>query len=162
MIAWQTSPPSGYSGFCTTSGPSCVRPASTLRLPSRAKPSASFAFHDAATGSARRIGKSYRQQALHAVLLHVGAGAARHDLAALHDEVLVGQRASEVVVLLDQQDRHLAGDRERADGPLDLLDDRGLDAFGRLVEDQQPRRHGERPADRELLLLAAGEVAAAP
>ena len=36
-----------------------------------------------------------------------------------------------------------------------------LDAFGRLVEDQQLRPGGERARDRELLLLAAGEVAAA-
>ena len=34
--------------------------------------------------------------------------------------------------------------------------------FGRLVEQQQPRPHHQRPADRELLLLAAREVAAAP
>ena len=48
------------------------------------------------------------------------------------------------------------------DGAADVLDDRGLDAFGRLVEEKQPGPGDERPADGELLLLAAGEVAAAP
>jgi hypothetical protein len=36
-----------------------------------------------------------------------------------------------------------------------------LDALGRLVQDQQRRVQDERPADGELLLLAAREVAAA-
>ena len=49
-----------------------------------------------------------------------------------------------------------------ADGAADILDDRRLDAFGRLVEHQQLRPHDQRAADGELLLLAAGEVAAAP
>jgi hypothetical protein len=42
----------------------------------------------------------------------------------------------------------------------DLGDDRGLDAFGRLVEEKQPRLADERPPERELLLLAAAEHAA--
>src|SRR5688572_3656109 len=103
------------------------------------KPKDSDAFHEAATGSASCMSRSYRQQALDAVALHVGAGAARHDLAALHDQVLIGERARKVVVLLDEEDRHLAGRGERADGALDLLDDRGLDALGGLVEDEKPR-----------------------
>jgi hypothetical protein len=45
----------------------------------------------------------------------------------------------EVVVLLDQQDGHVALLGQGADGALDVLDDRGLDALGRLVEDQQAR-----------------------
>ena len=54
-----------------------------------------------------------------------------------------------------------AGD-QLADRALDVLDDRRLNALGRLVEDQQPRSHRQRAADRELLLLAAREIAAAP
>jgi hypothetical protein len=38
--------------------------------------------------------------------------------------------------LLDEQDRHVAALGDGADDALDLLDDRGLDAFGWLVEDQ--------------------------
>ncbi len=49
-----------------------------------------------------------------------------------------------------------------ADHRADLLDHRRLDAFGRFVEDQQLRLAGQRAADRQLLLLAAGEIAAAP
>ena len=40
---------------------------------------------------------------------------------------------------------------------LDLGDDRGLDALGRFVEDEQLRLGDQGPGDRELLTLAAGE-----
>ena len=56
----------------------------------------------------------------------------------------------------------VAAPRQVADHALDILDDRGLDAFGRLVEDQQARPRHQRAGDRQLLLLAAGEIAAAP
>jgi hypothetical protein len=42
---------------------------------------------------------------------------------------------------------------------LDLFDDRGLDAFGGLIQQQQRGLAGQRPADRQLLLFAAGEQA---
>ena len=42
----------------------------------------------------------------------------------------------------------------------DLIDDVGLNAFGRLVEDEDLRLGEQRAADGELLLLAAGEHAA--
>ena len=44
-------------------------------------------------------------------------------------------------------------------GLLDLGDDRGLDALGRLVEDEQPRLGDQGAGDRQLLALAAGEQA---
>ncbi len=44
----------------------------------------------------------------------------------------------------------------------EVLDDRRLDAFGRLVEQQHLGVAGQRARDGELLLLAAGQVAAAP
>src|SRR5208282_1546531 len=44
----------------------------------------------------------------------------------------------------------------------DVLDDRGLDAFGRLIENEELGLGHERPRDRQLLLLPAGEIAAAP
>jgi hypothetical protein len=43
----------------------------------------------------------------------------------------------------------------------DVLDDAGLDAFGGLVQHQQARAGGQRAADGQLLLLAAGQVATA-
>src|SRR2546428_14188002 len=79
---------------------------------------------------------SYRQQALDAVAFHVGAGAARDDLAALHHEGLVGERAREVVVLLDQQDRHLARGGARPDRSLALLFYRLPDDHGLLIRNQ--------------------------
>ena len=76
--------------------------------------------------------------------------------------IAVGEIAGELEILLDQQDGHVALLAKIVDGAADVLDDRGLDAFGRLVENQQARAHDQRAADRELLLLAAGEIAAAP
>ena len=101
-----------------------------------------------------------RQQRAHVVGVHRGARPPRHHLAARHDDVVVGERLGEIVILLDQQDRHLAALRELADRALDVLDDGWLDAFGRLVQDQQLWAQRERAADRELLLLTAGQVAA--
>ena len=48
------------------------------------------------------------------------------------------------------------------DRAADVLDDRGLDALGRLVEDEEFRPRHQGAGDGELLLLAAGEIAAAP
>src|SRR5262249_62173493 len=42
-----------------------------------------------------------------------------------------------------------------------LLHDRGLNTLGRLVEQQQLRVGDERPRQRQLLLLASREIAAA-
>ena len=42
------------------------------------------------------------------------------------------------------------------------VDDVGLDALGRLVEDQELRLERQRAPDGQLLLLAAREIAAAP
>ena len=44
----------------------------------------------------------------------------------------------------------------------DLLDDGRLDALGRLVEDEKFRLRHQSASDGELLLLAAGKIAAAP
>src|SRR5262249_38881025 len=82
--------------------------------------------------------------------------------AAAHHREPAAQLAGEVEILLDQDDRDLPEVAQIGDGAADILDDRGLDALGRLVEQEDPRPHHQRPADRELLLLAAGQVAAAP
>ena len=49
---------------------------------------------------------------------------------------------------------------QRADGLADLLDDDGREPLGRLVEQQQPRAGAQDAADRQHLLLAAGELGA--
>ena len=51
--------------------------------------------------------------------------------------------------------------RKRRQKLADLLNDRRLNAFRRLVEKQQPRQRHERPRQRQDLLLAAGQCAAA-
>jgi hypothetical protein len=51
---------------------------------------------------------------------------------------------------------------QQRDHPADLLDDVGLDALGRLVEQQQFGLGDHRAGDAQLLLLAARQVAAAP
>jgi hypothetical protein len=99
----------------------------------------------------------------HAVGFHVGAAAALHDLAALHHQVLVGQFGGEVVVLLHQHDGHAVAVAvgQHADHAADVLDDAGLDAFGGLVQHQQRGPAASARRDGQLLLLAAGQVAAA-
>src|SRR5690242_5627010 len=68
------------------------------------------------------------------------------------------------------RERQLLLDQKHGDVPLrsqllhdiaDLMHDVGLDAFGRLVQEQQLRIARERAAERELLLLAARKIAAA-
>ena len=100
---------------------------------------------------------------LHAVAVHVGA-ARRARRSRRAPSPGTGRRASarsrSTARPAGSPSSPLVG--ERADHALDVLDDRRLDAFGRLVEDQQLRLRRQRAADRELLLLAARQVAAAP
>src|SRR6188768_3275279 len=81
--------------------------------------------------------------------------------APVHDSEIVAELAGKVEILFDQHDRHGAEAAQIGDGAADVLDDRGLDTLGRLVEQQQLWPHHQRAADRQLLLLAAGQVAAA-
>src|SRR5271167_105836 len=81
------------------------------------------------------------------------------DAAVLDDVVAIGEGRREVKVLLDEKDRKallLQGADDRADL---LNDDRGK-ALGRLVEQQQGGAGPQDPADRQHLLLAAGQLGA--
>ena len=82
--------------------------------------------------------------------------------APVHDREIVAELAGKVEILFDQHDRDVAEAAQIGDRAPDVLDDRGLDALGRLVQQQQFRPHHQRAPDRELLLLAAGQIAAAP
>src|SRR5215467_11510594 len=73
------------------------------------------------------------------------------------DVVAVRDRRREPEILLDQQDREALALQLR-DRAADLLDDHRRETFGRLVEQQQPRAGAQDAADREHLLLAAGEL----
>ena len=70
----------------------------------------------------------------------------------------VGEADGELRPLLDEQDRDaaLADLRERGE---DVVDHRGRESERGLVEKEQVGLGDERPRDRELLLLAAGEDA---
>src|SRR3546814_8404116 len=77
-----------------------------------------------------------------------------HDPPALHHEITVGKRPGEVEILLDDHDRDPEFGAYPEQGILDLLDDVGLDSFGRFIEQQQRRLACQGPADRQLLLLS--------
>ena len=83
------------------------------------------------------------------------------DAAVDHDGDVLGDRAGDADVLLDHQHRHLAVLGEAHQHLLDLADDHRREALGRLVHHQQARIGEQRARDREHLLLAAGELAAA-
>src|SRR5450830_1281142 len=93
---------------------------------------------------------------------HLGGGAAGHHFATRQHHEAVRQRVGEVEILLAQQDADIAPLAQQPDHPFDILDDGRLDALGRLVQDDQLGLLQQRGGDRQLLLLAAGQVAAAP
>src|ERR1051326_9427794 len=82
---------------------------------------------------------SDRQRLLQRRLVHrLAPGAVDHG-AAIHHLETVAQLAGEVQILLDQHDGDLAERAEIRDGAADILDDRGLNPFGRLGVQQGPR-----------------------
>src|ERR1700722_12180289 len=105
---------------------------------------------------------SNRHGALERALVEIVAVAGIDDGATVHDGEMVAEFAGKVEILLDQHDGDLAERAQIGDGAAYILDDRRLNPFGRLVEQEEPRPHHQRAADGELLLLAARKVAAAP
>jgi hypothetical protein len=73
--------------------------------------------------------------------------------------VPVGEADQALHVLVDHQDR-LAARAQRPEAAPDLLAHQRRQPLGRLVEDQQARLGDQGAADREHLLLAAGELVA--
>src|SRR5262249_50005692 len=110
----------------------------------------------------QRAERSNGHRAFERRLVHRLTGAGIDDRAAIHHREMVPQLAREVEILLDQHHGDLAEIAQIGDSAADVLDDRGLNTLSRLIEQKQARPHDERPADRELLLLAAGQIAAAP
>src|ERR1700688_4049824 len=113
-------------------------------------------------GSPIKNRASNRHGALERALVEIVAAGGIDDSAAVHDGEMVAEFAGKVEILLDQHDGDLAQRAQIGNGAADILDDRWLDALGRLVEQQEPRPHHQRAADGELLLLAARKIAAAP
>src|SRR6478609_596435 len=90
------------------------------------------------------------------VVAQVRGRAVLDDATTLQDVAVLRDRQRHGGVLLDQQDRGaLAVDVE--DDVADGLDDLRREAEARLVEQQHRRLRHHRAADREHLLLAAGE-----
>jgi hypothetical protein len=98
---------------------------------------------------------SHRQHSADSFVVEVGPGAGVHDLPGIQDDEAVRQAEGEVQVLLHQQDGQADFSVEALDRVLDLVDDRRLDTFGRLVEEQQPGASDEGPGDGQLLTLTA-------
>src|SRR5208282_2527717 len=82
------------------------------------------------------------------------------DPAVLHDEKSIGQSRGEAEILLDEQDRETLP-LELGDGAADLLNDDRRETLCRFVEHQESRAGAQDPRDREHLLLAPGQLAAA-
>ena len=74
----------------------------------------------------------------------------------IDDHDVVGEVERKLDVLLDQHDRLPFGLQLR-DGAADFGDQLRREPFGRLVHQQHARIAHQRPADRQHLLLAAGQ-----
>src|SRR4051794_5911261 len=122
----------------------------------------------AISGSARTYVRAGPLGVLHpeeaALQLGVGGELARRRLGedppGDHHQLALGHRRGDRQVLLDHEDRQAVG-REPLERLDQRLDDRRREALGRLVHDQEPRVGEQCAADREHLLLAAGELHAA-
>src|SRR5262245_60445860 len=89
----------------------------------------------------------------------LGGGTAPDDSPLLEDVVRVRDARERRHVLVDQQDR-LPSRLERLDAAPDLRAHERRQPLGRLVQNEQARIRHQRAADREHLLLTAGERAA--
>ncbi len=81
------------------------------------------------------------------------------DASVLHHAETIGERRREPEVLFDQHDG-VALLLQQPDHLAELLDDHRREAFGDLVEQQQPRAGPQDARDREHLLLAARQARA--
>src|SRR4051794_30636993 len=102
------------------------------------------------------------QMPLHHVVGQLLDFAARRDATGIEDGEALGDVPHEIEPLLDEQHRAIPLDEDALDDRLDLLDHRGLEALGRLVEEQELGLLDQGAGDRELLLLAAGQNASLP
>src|SRR3954465_6450831 len=90
----------------------------------------------------------------------LGGRAFEHDLALRQNHRLVGDAREGAEILVDDARRDAFGADLRDSAP-DLLGDQGRQPLRRLVDEDQVGVGHERAADRQHLLLAAGELVAA-
>ena len=76
--------------------------------------------------------------------------------AVIHEDDPIGDVLGELHLVRDDQHGHAVGG-EVADHVQHLADQLGIERRRRLVEQHQPRLHGQRAGDRDALLLAAGQ-----
>ena len=69
-----------------------------------------------------------------------------HHASTIHDREVICEFLAEIEILLDEQDAHSPFAAQKADRVADLVDDVRLNAFGRLVEDEQLRLGEQRAA----------------
>ncbi len=79
----------------------------------------------------------HRQPAPHPRPRPIAPRADSTTAAAVHSRVIVGEIARRLEILLDDEIADVALAAQVDDRPADILDDRRLDAFGRLVEDEK-------------------------
>jgi hypothetical protein len=90
----------------------------------------------------------------------LGGGRLGLDPARHHEELALGHRGGGAQLLLDDQHGGALGDQP-VHGVHQDVDDRGCQPLGRLVHQHQRAVEQQRPADRQHLLLTAGQVGAA-
>jgi hypothetical protein len=84
------------------------------------------------------------------------------ELAVAHDPDPVGHRQGFFLVVGDEQGRGTEPLLDRADLLAQLQADLGVQRGQRLVQQQQPGLDGQRPGQRDPLLLAAGQLVRVP
>src|SRR4051794_38481144 len=99
--------------------------------------------------------------AAHQLVAQVAHRSRRDRATAVHDDEARGDAARERELLLDQQERESLLAVQADQDVTYLAHDVRLDTLGRLVQNQELGTERERASDRELLLLAAGQIAAA-
>jgi len=100
------------------------------------------------------------QEGLDFIGVEIFAGGFVDEIAALDDEGAVADLHHEADDLLGNDDGELADAPDFFEGFGDVLDDAWLDALGGFVEDEDLGVGNEGAGDGELLLLAAGKIAA--
>src|SRR5690606_4951246 len=134
IVAWQMAGPSGYRAFCTSNGPSCRLRASTVRpQPWAVKARVSWAFQ----GSKVFDMALYRQVPAHFVAADLCLVARRIDCTAREYHELIRKFACEVKVLFAEQNAHVTPFAQQSYRAGDVLDDRGLYAFGGFIKNDQ-------------------------
>ena len=117
--------------------------------------------HEAATPSRRGLGLRRERGLEDRALVHPCALELGRDAARAHDEHPMGEAEDLLDLARDEQDAHAVGGEAR-EQVVERLPGADVDAARRLVRDEQPRPHEERPREEQLLLVAARQRARRP